>query len=132
MAPRWSARPDSPRIRAGLPLDTLGAMSKSQWIATRRMAIRRLHDFGMSRGKEGETSGICTRHDGFHRTGCCSYIMVSIEEWIRLPVLPRSNLVYKTSACAALPSRNKMGRPGWIRAINLPSQSRALYLELQG
>ena len=27
----------------------------------------------------GETSGICTRHDGFHRAGCCSYIMVSIE-----------------------------------------------------
>src|SRR6187549_3373111 len=27
--------------------------------------------------------------------------------WIRLPVLPRSGLVYKTSACAALPSRNK-------------------------
>ena len=37
--------------------------------------------------------------------------MVSIEKWIRLPVLPRSNLVYKTSAFAALPSRNEMAAP---------------------
>lgn len=46
-------------------------------------AIRRLDAFGMSRVENGETSGICTRHDGFHRAGCCSYIMASIEKWIR-------------------------------------------------
>ena len=32
-------------------------------------------------------------------------------KWIRLPVLPRSGLVYKTSASAALPSRNEVAAP---------------------
>lgn len=30
------------------------------------------------RSESGETSGIRTRHDGFHRAECCCYIMISI------------------------------------------------------
>jgi hypothetical protein len=109
---KWSETPVLHRVRAGLQS---AASTTSACLAG-----------------NGETSGICTRHDGFHRAGCCSYIMVSIEKWIRLPVLPRSSLVYKTSACAALPSRNEMAALDGIA----PSTSRVRVgrsaFELQG
>ena len=40
-----------------------------------RPMVRRLR---LARDESGETNGIRTRCDGFHRAGCCSYIMVSI------------------------------------------------------
>ncbi len=82
--------------------------------------------------ESGETSGIRTRHDGFHRAECCCYIMISIWKWIRLPVPPRSGLVY--TRVHALLCQAGIEWPPRMDLRHQPpeSESGALLIELQG